>query len=326
MMKRKQFSVKETGNFLMRNCVYIICILLLVLPSFFSKTYLSPASLTTLSKNVSVWGLMAIGVSFVMLLGCNDLSIGMIVSMLTVIGVITSNHMGLIPAMVLILVGGVLAGIFNGMIVGKLGMNPFIATLGSQMVFKGVGLVVSGGQPVFSYNKTLAGFYDLELLDLGFITITLPFAVLLIVLAAASFLLKYTKFGQSVYVVGGNKEAAALSGIDTTRVTVICYIISGLCGAITSFFIIALNSAGNGAVGERYSLQTVAACVLGGLAMTGGYGNAFRAFLGVCAMQLIQKVLYQVDASLANLQIGIIGVILVMFLLFNKASIEKNKE
>ena len=325
-MKQNQLSFKEAGNFLMRNCVYIICILLLIVPSFFSKTYLSPASLTTLSKNVSVWGIMAIGVSFVMLLGCNDLSIGMIVSMLTVIGVITSNHIGLVPAVAFILTGGILAGVFNGLIVGRLGMNPFIATLGSQMVFKGVGLVVSGGQPVFSYNKTLAGLYDMELINLGFISITLPFATLIVVLAAAGILLKYTKFGQSVYVVGGNKEAAALSGIDTTRVTVICYIISGLCGAVTSLFIIALNSAGNGAVGERYSLQTVAACVLGGLAMTGGYGNAFRAFLGVCAMQLIQKVLYQVDASLANLQIGIIGIILVLFLLFNKASIEKNKD
>ena len=130
-MKQNQLSFKEAGNFLMRNCVYIICILLLIVPSFFSKTYLSPASLTTLSKNVSVWGIMAIGVSFVMLLGCNDLSIGMIVSMLTVIGVITSNHIGLVPAVAFILTGGILAGVFNGLIVGKLGMNPFIATLGS---------------------------------------------------------------------------------------------------------------------------------------------------------------------------------------------------
>lgn len=324
-MKRKGLTRSEAGNFILRNGVYILCIALLVIPGLFSPTYLSSASLTTLTKNVAIWGLMAIGVSFVMLLGCNDLSIGMNVSMLTVFTVLLANRFHIGAVIPTVLFCGVLAGCFNGVIVGKLGMNPFIATLGTQMVFKGVGLIASGGSPVFSFNKTLAKFYDVVVLDLGVVKVTLPFLIMLITLAVASLVLKYTRFGQSIYVVGGNKEAAALSGISTAKTTIICYGISGFCAGVTALFVTALNSSGNGAVGERYSLQTVAACVLGGIAMTGGRGNALRAVLGVCAMQLIQKVLYQADSSIANLQIGIIGLILVIFLLIDHFTSEKKR-
>lgn len=324
-MKTRVMTLDGVGNYIMRNGVYILCIALLIIPGFFSSSYLSNASLTTLSKNVAIWGLMAIGVSFVMLLGCNDLSIGMNVSMLTVFTVLLANKYSIIIVIPIVLVCGILAGCFNGIVVGKLGMNPFIATLGTQMVFKGVGLIASGGSPVFSFNETLAKVYDMVVLELGFIKITLPFFIMIITLVIACLVLKYTRLGQNIYVVGGNKEAAALSGISTVKTTIICYAISGFCAGITALFVTALNSSGNGAVGERYSLQTVAACVLGGIAMTGGRGNALRAVLGVCAMQLIQKVLYQADSSIANLQIGIIGLILVIFLLIDHFTTVKKR-
>ncbi len=324
-MKTRAVTPPTVGNFVMRNGVYILCIALLIIPGFFSSSYLASASLTTLSKNVAVWGLMAVGVSFVMLLGCNDLSIGMNVSMLTVFTVLLANKYNIIVVIPIVLVCGILAGCFNGVIVGKFGMNPFIATLGTQMVFKGIGLIASGGSPVFSFNKTLSKAYDKVVLDIGFIRITLPFFIMIVTLMVASLVLKYTRLGQNIYVVGGNKEAAALSGISTVKTTIICYAISGFCAGITAIFVTALNSSGNGAVGERYSLQTVAACVLGGITMTGGRGNALRAVLGVCAMQLIQKVLYQADSSIANLQIGIIGLILVIFLLIDHFTTVKKK-
>lgn len=320
-MQKKAISGRAIGHYILRNMIYILCVVLLVLPSLFSDTYLNSDSLTILLKNIAMWGTMAIGVCFVILLGCNDLSVGMNVSMMTVIAVLIGNKVNslfvVVPA---IMIAGICAGLLNGFLVGKLGMNPWITTLGTQMVFKGVGLLLSNGSPIFNYNVKLLAFYEMQVVDLGIFTITLPMVVMLVLLLATAYILKYTRFGQCVYVVGGNKEAAQLSGINATRVTIICYAISGFCASIAALMVCSLNSSGNGAIGERYSLQTVAACVLGGIHMNGGYGNTLRAVLGVMAYQLITKVLYLVDASMANLQVGIIGVILLIFMLLDQIS------
>lgn len=319
-LRAQKLSAGRARDFFLQYSIYILCLALLLVPAAFSKTYLSSASLTALSKDIAIWGMMAIGVGFVMLTGNNDLSIGLNVSMLTVFTVLLGNSLSVWVTIPAVLAAGVLSGCLNGIFVGVLGLNPYIATLGTQMVFEGIGLVASRGSPIYNYNQTIAKFYDLVVVRLGFFDITLPFLILIVFLLIASAVLKYTNFGQSIYVVGGNKEAAALSGISTVKVTIFCYMVSGLCAAVTALFVTALNSSGNGAVGLRFSLQTVAACVLGGISMRGGHGNALRAVLGVCAMQLIQKTLYQIDASLANLQVGIIGVVLLIFMLINDAT------
>jgi ribose transport system permease protein len=268
-----------------------------------------------LLKNVSLWGIMAIGVSFVMLLGCNDLSIGLNVSMLTVFTALLGQRLNLpflIPAVCLC---GVMAGLLNGFVVGHLNINPFIATLGTQLVFKGIGMIFSSGRPIINTNPGIKTLFETELFHAGFFTFTLPMAIMAGCLLIASYVLKYTRFGQNVYVVGGNREAATLSGINPKRIIVICYAISGFCAGITAVLVTSFNSSGNAAIGDRYSLMTVAACVMGGLSMSGGYGNAVRAVMGVTAMQLIQKVLYQLDPGIASLQIGIIGVLLIVFMI-----------
>lgn len=325
-MQTSRISSRKVGHFVLRNMIYILCVVLLVVPTLFSSTYLSSASLTILLKNIAMWGMMAIGVSFVILLGCNDLSVGMNVSMMTVIVVLIGNRIeSLFIVVPIIMLVGVLAGIFNGILVGKLGMNPWITTLGTQMVYKGIGLLLSNGTPIFNNNEALLAFYECQVVDLGIFVVTLPMVVMIVCLIVATYVLKYTRFGQNVYVVGGNKEAAQLSGINAQRVTICCYAISGFCASIAALMVCSLNSSGNGAIGERYSLQTVAACVLGGIQMSGGYGNALRAVLGVTAFQLITKVLYLFDASMANLQVGIIGVILIIFMLIDQISTNAGK-
>lgn len=313
---------RAAAGFLLKYSMYIVCIGFLIVPSLVFPGFGSLQSMTVLMKNISMWGIMAIGVSFVMIIGCNDLSVGLNVSMITVIATMLGEKYDLgviIPAVLAI---GILAGAFNGLVVTKLRINPFIATLSTQMVFKGIGLVASGGKAIFSYNTGLNDLFNIEIFRIAGFTFTLPMLVLILCLAIASYVLKYTKFGQSLYVVGGNREAAALCGINVDRVTLLCYIISGLCAAISGILVASFNTCGNAAIGERYSMQTVAACVLGGIHMTGGFGNAWLAVLGVTAMQLMQKVLYQVDSSFANMQMGFIGAILIIFMIVDKLKIK----
>jgi ribose transport system permease protein len=300
--------------------VYILCVTLLIVPGILFPGYASSASITVLLKNVSLWGIMAIGVSFVILLGCTDLSIGLNASMLTVFTVLLGKHMNLpflIPTVCLI---GILAGFLNGFVVGHLNINPFIATLGTQLVFKGIGMVMSKGYPIINTNPGIKVLFETRLFHVGIFTVTLPMVIMGACLIVASYVLKYTRFGQNVYVVGGNREAATLSGINTKRIIMACYGISGLCAGITGILVTSFNTSGNAAIGERYSLMTVAACIMGGLSMSGGYGNAVRAVMGVAAMQLIQKVLYQLDPAIASLQIGIIGALLIIFMIVDRAA------
>lgn len=323
MIKLKRpLTGRAVAEFLLKYSMYIVCIGFLVIPSIIFPQFGSLQSMTVLLKNISMWGVMAIGVSFVMIIGCNDLSVGLNVSMITVIATILGEKYGLGVIIPVVLLIGVLTGLFNGLVVTKLRINPFIATLSTQMIFKGIGLVASKGRAIFSYNEGLNELFNIVIFQIGKFAFTLPMLVLVVCLAVASYVLKYTKFGQSLYVVGGNREAAALCGIDIDRTTIICYIISGVCAAISGILVASFNTCGNAAIGERYSMQTVAACVLGGLHMTGGYGNAWLAVLGVAAMQLMQKVLYQVDSSFANMQMGFIGAILIIFMIVDKLKIK----
>ncbi|MDR1587187.1 MAG: ABC transporter permease [Treponema sp.] len=310
-----KLSPAALGKAALRNMVYILCVVLLVIPGMIFPGYASSASITVLLKNISLWGIMAIGVAFVMLLGCNDLSIGLNVSMLTVFTALLGQRMNLpflIPSVCIL---GVAAGLFNGFVVGQLNINPFIATLGTQLVFKGIGMVLSNGYPIMNTNPGIKVLFEMPLFHAGVFTFTLPMAVMAGCLLIASCVLKYTRFGQNVYVVGGNREAAALAGISPKRIILACYAISGLSAGITAILVTSFNTSGNAAIGERYSLMTVAACVMGGLSMSGGYGSAVRAVMGVAAMQLIQKVLYRLDPGIASLQIGIIGMLLIIFMI-----------
>lgn len=310
-----KLSPAVMGKAALKNMVYILCVVLLIVPGIIFPGYASSASITVLLKNISLWGIMAIGVSFVMLLGCNDLSIGLNVSMLTVFTVLLGQNMNLPFLVPLVCILGVAAGLFNGFVVGHLNINPFIATLGTQLVFKGIGMVLSKGYPIMNTNLGIKTLFEMPLFHAGIFIFTLPMAVMVVCLIVASFVLKYTRFGQNVYVVGGNREAAALAGINPKRIIMVCYGISGLSAGITAILVTSFNTSGNAAIGDRYSLMTVAACVMGGLSMSGGYGSAVRAVMGVAAMQLIQKVLYRLDPGIASLQIGIIGVLLIVFMI-----------
>lgn len=322
----RKLTGRRIGEFMLQRSMYIVCIGFLVIPSLLFPDFSSPQSLTVLMKNISMWGVMAIGVSFVMIIGCNDLSVGLNSSMITVVATILGQKYGLGVIVPVVLLIGLATGLFNGIVVTKLRINPFIATLSTQMIFKGIGLVSSGGKAIFSMNQELNQLFHVVLFQVGGFTFTLPMLILVVCLTASLIIQKYTKFGQNLYVIGGNREAAALSGINIERTTIWCYMICGLCAAISGLLIASYNACGNAAIGERYSMQTVAACVLGGLHMTGGYGNAWLAVLGVAAMQLVQKVLYQIDSSFANMQMGFIGGVLILFMIVDMLKIKYTQD
>ena len=134
----KPVTGRAGAEFLLKYSMYIVCIGFLIVPSIFFPGFGSLQSITVLLKNISMWGIMAIGVSFVMIIGCNDLSVGLNVSMITVIATMLGEKYDLGVIIPAVLVIGILTGAFNGLVVTKLRINPFIATLSTQMIFKGI--------------------------------------------------------------------------------------------------------------------------------------------------------------------------------------------
>lgn len=315
-------------SFLLQNNIYIIALLFVVVPIIVFPGFGNPESITALMKNLSIWGLMALGLMFVQVLGHIDLSIGMNISMLTVMLALISNSVSLWVAIPIILIVGTLAGMLNGIMITKLKINSFITTLATQLVFKGIGLMLCNSTPVHLQNVLLQNLFEVKIMSLGFMELTLPMLLLFIVLALVIFVFKYTKFGRNLYIVGGNIEAANMAGIDSSKITVKSFMITGLICGLTAILVTSFQSSGNGAGGERYALQSIAACVLGGVTLEGGRGKATGVICGVLVIQLISKVIYQLNALLANLQTGIIGLILVVVLIVDKVSMQsfKNKE
>jgi ribose/xylose/arabinose/galactoside ABC-type transport system permease subunit len=311
---------KGLGVTLLQNNIYVLVAVLFLVPLATMDTFQSAGNMTVLMKNISLWGIMAIGMTLVLLLGVFDMSLGMMVSLITILVVLSAQRWGLGVAAAVAIAAGLSCGALNGIIITKLQINPFITTLGTQVLFKGIALILTAGSPVANTNASLAGLYEVRIVALPFITITLPMVILFASLLAVEYVLRNTKFGHDVYVAGGNPEAARFVGIDTDFMTIACYMGVGLFAGITGLLLASFQGSGNAAFGETFTLQSIAACVLGGVALSGGYGNTIRAVLGVAALQLIIKILYYTASTLVNLQVGIIGIILIGVLFIDKFS------
>lgn len=245
--------------------------------------FLSSANLLNVVRQISINGMLAVGVTFVLLTAGVDLSLGSVVALA---GVIAAHfaHPGDYPVLVPIGIGilaGTACGAVNGGVVTWGRVAPFIATLGMMTVARGLALVASGGRPISNMSdemKALAG-------DL--FGIPVPAIMLAVVALAAWWTLKYTRIGRHVYAVGGNENAARAAGIHVGRVKMFAYT---LCGALTGLAGVMLASritTGQPNAGVAYELDAIAAVVIGGTSLSGGIGTIGGTILGALLMGVI---------------------------------------
>jgi erythritol transport system permease protein len=273
----------------------VIALVLLVLCfSILSPEFLTTGNLSILVKHVAINAILAIGMTFVILSGGIDLSVGSIAGLcgitagallsrgleIPALGVAVFPHTWLVVAGALLT--GAAAGGVNGWLVARLGVAPFIATLGTLYVARGAALLTSNGATF----PNLAGAPDLG--NTGFTLLGtanllgLPVSVWLMAALAASaiFVAGYTPFGRHVYAVGGNERAALLAGVRVARVKLLVYVISGFCSALVGLIIAAQLGAAHPATGETFELNAIAAVVLGGTSLMGGRGTIGGTLVG----------------------------------------------
>jgi ribose/xylose/arabinose/galactoside ABC-type transport system permease subunit len=263
----------------------IMILVLVVLVQFATPRFLSISNIINLFQTVSLIGIMTIGMAMVIITGNIDLSVAYLVSFdacltATLLRLGILNDWTALPFGLLL---GFICGITNGLLVAKTKAESFILTLGTMSLFQGFGLVAVSGN-VASIGTMFSWFGAIKI---GRAPIqTVIFVVFAVI---ASLIMRYTKFGRRVYAMGGNPEAAYLAGINVKRYKVLVFSINGFLCGITAMLVLSRLSAANYNMTLGYEMEAITACVVGGVALTGGQGNVLGCFLGVMLMGIISN-------------------------------------
>jgi len=278
-----------SGNLLARLRPFTGVIALVVLCVYFgtkAPTFVSPDNFFNILNAVAIIGILAVGQTFPLIGGGFDLSQGAVASFSgAVVASLLSKHGQSIPVAVIAgLATGAFLGAVNGTLVAKVGINPFVATLGTQIAFFGITNVYTDNQPM-SLGTQSDAFRQLSFGHIGqFSYASLLFLALVVLLAVV---LRLLPFGQYVYVLGGNEEAARLAGIPTDRIKITTYMLSGLLAAAGGLVMIARAGQASPVAGVGYELQSLASCIVGGIALGGGVGSAWNVLLGAVTLGVV---------------------------------------
>ena len=272
-----------------------VLVLLCVIVSIATSKFLKPNNLISVLRQISINAYIALGMTLIIILGHIDLSVGAIVAMsgtLTVGFIVTQG----LPIPVAILLGillGMAAGLISGMIVTYFRVPAFIITMAMMNVCSGVAYVYSGGQATRINND----FFSAIGTGYLFNTIPLPVVYMIILIIVISFLLGKTKFGTYIYAIGGNREAARLSGVPIKKVEIAVFTISGVLSAFAGLVLCSRMYSGQPSVGSGYELDAIAACVLGGTSMSGGKGRISGTIFGAMVIGVISNGLNLIGVS-----------------------------
>ncbi|MDV6378759.1 ribose ABC transporter permease [Sporosarcina sp. GW1-11] len=291
-------------------------LLIVVIISIMSPSFLTLNNLFNVLRQVSINALIAFGMTFVILTGGIDLSVG---SILALTGAVTAGMMsgGMDPilAMLLGVLLGVLLGAINGLIIAKGKVAPFIATLATMTIFRGLTLVYTEGRPISGLGDSMT----FKMLGKGYIFgIPVPVITMAIAFAVLYFILKKTTFGRRVYAVGGNEEASRLSGINVDRIKIYVYSLAGGLTAIAALILTSRLNSAQPTAGNMFELDAIAAVVLGGTSLTGGRGWIVGTLIGALIIGVLNNGLNLIGVSSFFQQVVKGTVILIAVLLDRK--------
>ena len=261
-------------------------VVLVVLVTILSPPFFSFKNFTSIARYTSIYGLVSLGMSFVIFNGKIDLSVGFQVGM---ISILLGYIMNYTTNVAVLIIAGIALGLFcgsvNGFFVAKVGLPAFVATIGLGQVYDAIGHLVANGTKILFENEAFrfVGRYNL------FGVIPLSFVIFIIVAVIASLVLKYTTLGRNVYAIGCNREAAHLAGIKTESVTWKAYIVSGLMCGIAAVIATSQNGAGIVTCMDGSETTAISAVVLGGGSMLGGKGTILGTVIGIFLLRVISN-------------------------------------
>ena len=248
--------------------------------------FYSQRNLVNVLRQVSSNACLAFGMTFAIITGGIDLSVGSILALSGTLsaGFIAFNNMSVAQAVILAIVIGTALGLFNGFFIAKTTIPPFIVTLAMMQIARGAAYIYSNGQPI------RAMFPDYQIIGTGWLgPIPYPVIYMVVFLIICVILLSKTRFGRHVYAVGGNDKAAIFSGVNVARTKILVYTMSGFLAAFTGVVLCARMASGQPTAGQAFEMDAIAATVLGGTSMSGGVGKIGSTFIGVLIIGVLNN-------------------------------------
>jgi ribose transport system permease protein len=298
------------GGFIGRFGALFGLIILVVILSLASPVFLTVDNLSNIGRQGGVNALLAVGMLLTIITAGIDLSVGSILALSMSVLALLAIKLGVNPflAMLACLVVGALVGLTNGMLLTRLHLpHPFIATLGTMNVARGLALIITGASPISGFDRAGAG----AVLGLGAGSIgPIPNVVILVLIVYVIFhlLLSHTALGRHIYAIGGNTAAARLSGINVDRTLVIVYTLCGLMAGLGALVLAGRTNSGYPTAGMGYELDAIAAVIIGGASFAGGVGTVWGTLIGVLLMSVLRNglVLLQVPTEWQIVAIGLV--------------------
>jgi ribose transport system permease protein len=284
----------NAADFFKKYGIYSVLIVLMIFFAITSEAFLAPSNLFNVARQVSMLGIAAVGMTFALLLGGIDLSIG---SQITLVNIVASYLMvkaGVNPvfAVLLSIMLATFLGFLNGWSVANLAMPPLIVTLCSMTILEGIAYIISKGIPIFGFPASFA------VIGQGYVgVVPIPVIIMIVILAAGSFILNKTYFGRYFYAVGGNEEASLLSGINVKRVKYLAYTLSGLFAGIAGIVMLSRTNSGQPLAGKGFEFDVLTAAVLGGVSVNGGFGKISNVVAGVFIIGVLSNGMVLLDVS-----------------------------
>jgi len=335
-LKSNDFSL---GIILLKLRTFFALIVVLVVFSFLSPSFFSVENLIVMLKHSAIWAILAIGMTYVIVSGGIDLSVGSISGLvgmlagglfseglvLPVFGVVIYFHTWMIIIIALAIGAGI--GFINSVFVTKFGVAPFIATLGTMYMARGFALIRSGGKTFPNLiGKPELGNTGFAFLGSGKI-LGFPVSILIMILLGliAAYVFTMTPLGRHIYALGGNENAAKLTGIRVNRLKTLTYMFSGFCAALVGLILTSELVASHPATGTSYELTAIAAAVLGGTSLSGGRGTIGGAIIGALIIGVLTDGLIMVGVS-SFWQTVIKGLVVVVAVMIDQYQLKKQNE
>lgn len=325
-MSAKQGNSKlrflPTGSALHKLSVALTLILLIIVFAFTSPAFLTVNNGLTVLLQTSVIGILAIGMTMVVITGGIDLSVGSVLALSGVVaGLVIKAGVTVAPAMALGILTGAACGFANGLVITKMRITPFVATLGMMMIARGVALQLTGAAPISRLGEAFgvlgngSFFRIVEMQENGFPKVIFPGipypAVLLLIMAAlGAYLLQKRQIGRHIFSVGSNEEAARLSGVNVDRTKIWAYTASGALAGLAGMVLMSRLVTVQPNEGVMYELDAIAASVIGGASLMGGVGSISGSMIGAFIIGVLRNGLNMAGTS-AFIQQIIIGVVVI---------------
>ena len=299
-VKKENFAQKFV-KLVTRNPIVFLLLIAAVVVGCIKDNFFSWANLTNLISNTAVRFLIALGVSGCLITKGTDLSAGRQVGFAAVIAGIlcqrgdytgrlwkTVPEMNIFLVLLICIVIGFIWGAVNGVIITKLHVPPFIATLGTQTIIYGISLVISDAQPIGGFQKIYTQLINGRIGSPR--SFHLPYLLFVALVFGIIFWVIYnkTRFGKYMYAIGGNEVAAEVSGVNTTRTLMRIYITAGIMYAIAGYLLAAKSGGASASLGQGYELEAIAGCTIGGVSTTGGIGTVPGILIGVLVFELLK--------------------------------------